>query len=160
MILGVDPGLGGALAFYDGNELLIYDMPTFNIERNGKKKRQIDILRLQGIFKLYKVDHAYLENVNAMPGQGVSSMFQMGRGFGQIEASIMACEFPLTYITPQKWKKDMAVPKDKDGARQRASQLLPQFAHNWDRKKDDGRAEASIIALYGYRINPNYILNC
>lgn len=153
MILGIDPGLSGALSFYNGDELLIYDIPTFQIDRNGKKKNQIDLLRFQHILKLNKPDHCFLENINAMPGQGVSSMFQMGRGFGQIEASVLGCGIPMTYIAPQVWKKALAVPKDKDAARQRASQLLPAFAHNWDLKKHHGRAEASLIALYGRNKN-------
>lgn len=152
MILGVDPGLSGALAFLGGGELLIYDIPTLAIERNGKAKRQIDLTRLLGILLANSVEHCYLESVNAMPGQGVSSMFQMGRGFGQIEMAITACHYPVTYVSPMKWKKTMGVPKDKDGARQRASQLMPQWAHNWDRKKDDGRAEAALIALYGSKL--------
>ncbi len=148
MILGIDPGLSGALAFMD-DELLIYDIPTLQITRNGKNKRQIDIYSLLALMQAYHVKHCYLENVNAMPGQGVSSMFQMGRGYGQIEMALAACKIPVTYITPQVWKKSLAVPKDKDGARQRASQLMPQYAHNWDLKKHDGRAEAALIALYG-----------
>ncbi len=151
MILGIDPGLSGALAFMD-NELLIYDIPTFEIARNGKNKRQIDLQKLMAVlnYKLHwPIEKAYLESVNAMPGQGVSSMFQMGRGYGQIEMALAACNIPVTYITPQVWKKALQVPKDKDGARQRASQLMPQWAHNWDLKKHDGRAEAALIALYG-----------
>lgn len=151
MILGCDPGLDGALAFYDGAELLIYDIPTFAIERNGKAKRQIDLGGLAKILKAWPVKHCYLESVSAMPGQGVSSMFQMGRGFGQIEMAIAACHYPVTYVTPQVWKKALAVPKDKDGARQRASQIMPQFAHNWDLKKHHNRAEAALIAYYGFR---------
>lgn len=149
MILGIDPGLDGALAFMDDDELLIYDIPTLNIERNGKNKRQIDLQKLVSILQIYKVDHCYLENVNAMPGQGVSSMFQMGRGYGQIEMALAALNIPVTYVTPQKWKKALAVPKDKDGARQRASQLMPQWAHNWGLKKHSDRAEAALIAKYG-----------
>lgn len=151
-ILGIDPGLSGALAFMDDKELLVYDVPTFNIERNGKKKRQINLQALLGILKTYQTSHCYLENVNAMPGQGVSSMFQMGRGYGQIEMALAAHEIPVTYITPQTWKKALAVPKDKDGARQRASQLMPEWSHNWDLKKHDGRAEAALIAFYGRKI--------
>lgn len=151
MILGCDPGLDGALAFYDGEELMIWDIPTFAIERNGKAKRQINLGNLVRILNLYPVIHCYLENVNAMPGQGVSSMFQMGRGFGQIEMALCALNIPVTYTAPQVWKKALAVPKDKDGARQRATQLMPQFAHNWDLKKHHGRAEASLIAYYGLK---------
>lgn len=149
MILGIDPGLNGALVFLDEKELLIYDIPTLSIERNGKNKRQIDIHKLLEIMRTYKVDHCYLEQVGAMPGQGVSSMFQMGRGFGQIEMAVAALGIPVTYVSSMKWKKVMSVPKDKDGARQRASQLMPKWAHNWDLKKHDGRAEAALIALYG-----------
>lgn len=150
MILGIDPGLSGALAFMDDKELLIYDVPTFEITRNGKKKRQIDLQILLSIMqnKDLGTTHAFLEHVNAMPGQGVSSMFQMGRGYGQIEMGLAAAGIPVTYITPQVWKKALSVPKDKDGARQRASQLMPQWAHNWPLKKHDGRAEAALIALY------------
>ena len=148
MILGIDPGLNGCLAFMD-DELLVYDSPTIEITRNGKNKRQIDLQELLAILKLWPVEHCYLENVNAMPGQGVSSMFQMGRGYGQIEMALAACKVPVTYITPQVWKKALAVPKDKDGARQRASQLMPQWAHNWPLKKHSDRAEAALIALYG-----------
>lgn len=153
MILGIDPGLSGALAFMDDEELLIYDIPTLNIERNGKNKRQIDLQNLLAILQLCQVEHCYLEMVGAMPGQGVSSMFQMGRGYGQIEMALASCAIPVTYVTPQKWKKALSVPKDKDGARQRASQLMPQWAHNWDLKKHDGRAEAALIAKYGRGIN-------
>ena len=149
MILGIDPGLSGAIAYIDNDELLIWDIPTFEITRNGKNKRQIDLQKLLAILKLWPVEKAYLESVNAMPGQGVSSMFQMGRGFGQIEMALAACNIPVTYITPQVWKKSLQVPKDKDGARQRASQLMQQWAHNWPLKKHDGRAEAALIALYG-----------
>jgi len=150
MILGIDPGLSGALAFLD-DELLIYDIPTLEISRNGKKKRQIDLQGLLALFGMYNVRHCYLESVNAMPGQGVSSMFQMGRGFGQIEMGLASYKIPVTYITPQVWKKKLGVPKDKDGARSRASQLIPAEAHQWDLKKHHGRAEAALIALYGLK---------
>ena len=152
MILGIDPGLSGALAFYDELDLIIYDIPTLQITRNGKNKRQIDLSGLLRIMGAHNTHTCFLENVNAMPGQGVSSMFQMGRGYGQIEMGLMACRVPVTYITPQVWKKALSVPKDKDGARQRASQLMPQYAHNWDLKKHDGRAEAALIALYGSKL--------
>lgn len=148
MILGIDPGLLGALAFLD-DELLIYDMPTLKIERNSKRKLQINLQHLLSIIKGQKVDHCYLELVGAMPGQGVSSMYQMGRGYGQLEMALAACNIPMTYVTPQVWKKALGVPKDKDGARYRASQLMPHDACNWELKKHHNRAEAALIALYG-----------
>lgn len=158
--IGVDPGLSGAIAAYDGSELLIWDIPTFIIERNRKNKRQLDVSSFQRTLthatSLNEISaesevFCYLESVNAMPGQGVTSMFSMGRTFGQIEASVIALDIPLTMVNSRKWKKEMSCPADKDGARLRASQLLPSFAHNWDLKKHDGRAEAALIALYGFR---------
>lgn len=145
-ILGIDVGMSGAFAFYNVEELIIYDTPTF--ERNKTKR-----LDCHAINKLVKeagaVDHCYIEQVNAF-GMGASSAFNFGYGCGVIEAIIAANNIPYTFTTPQKWKKSLACPKEKDGARGRATQLLPLFAHNWELKKHDGRAEASLIALYGY----------
>jgi crossover junction endodeoxyribonuclease RuvC len=143
--LGVDVGMNGAFAFYDGAELIIYDMPVF--ERN--KTRRVDAEKVKRIFNSHNVHHAYVEQVNAF-GMGASSAYNFGWSCGIIEGVLSCCAIPFTYVTPQKWKKALSVPTDKDGARMRASQLLPKFAHNWDRKKDDGRAEASLIALYGH----------
>lgn len=144
-ILGVDVGMSGALAFYDSAELLIYDMPVF--KRN--KTSRIDCLRLSDIIELNNPHHAYVEQVNAF-GMGVSSAYNFGWSCGSVEAVLACHKVPFTYITPQVWKKAMSCPKDKDAARMRASQLLPQFAHNWDLKKHDSRAEAALIALYGF----------
>lgn len=149
-ILGIDPGLSGAISLYDGNELLIWDMPTLEMMVNGKKRNRLDIVRLKNILLEHKADHAFIERVNAQPSNGAASAFAYGYGVGAIDAVVQCCGIPFTHITPMKWKKDMQCPKEKDGARMRASQLLPQFAHNWSRKKDDGRAEASLIALWGY----------
>lgn len=148
-ILGVDVGMKGALSFYDGEELIIYDMPV--IKRNKTSRIECHKLR-RIIFDQHDnalITHAYIEQVNAF-GMGVSSAYNFGWSCGVIESMIAAFDIPFTYVTPQKWKKAMGCPKEKDAARMRASQLMPQFAHNWDLKKYDGRAEASLIALYGY----------
>lgn len=149
-ILGVDSGLTGALTFYDGTECLIFDMPVFQITTNGKKKNTVDCHRLLQIIREKKPDMAYLENVNAMPGQGVTSMFNMGRTLGRIEMAIMACDVPLVYIRPQEWKKYWSCPADKDGARQLAGQRFPQFKCNWELKKHHNRAESFLISVYGH----------
>ena len=153
-IVGCDPGLSGAVCVLDDNELMAFRMPIFTYEgAQGKSKRKIDTIALKNILQDEKKNnpHVYIERVHAMPGQGVSSMFSMGFGCGIIEAAVMCCGLPLTYVTPQKWKKDLQVPADKDGARLRASQLMPQYAHNWSLKKDHGIAEAALIALWGMR---------
>ena len=144
-ILGIDVGMKGALAFYNGAELLIYDMPVH--ERN--KTSRIDCQRLLSIIIEYDIAHAYIEQVNAF-GMGATSAYNFGFGCGVIEGMLSTQHLPFTYATPQVWKKAMSCPKEKDGARARASQLLPAFAHNWDLKKHDGRAESALIALYGF----------
>lgn len=141
--------MSGALAFYDGKELIIYDMPVHELKVNGKNRKRIDSIKLISILKDNKADLAFLEKVWAMPTNGVSAAFTYGWGCGALEASVASQMIPFTYVTPPKWKKVMDCPKDKNGARMRASQLLPNFAHNWDLKKHDGRAEAALIALYG-----------
>ena len=145
-VMGVDVGINGAIAFYDGEELLIWDMPVF--PRNKTKK--VDNHALNKIVTEQKPTHAYIEQVNAF-GMGATSAYGFGWNCGCIEAVLACCNIPFTYVTPQVWKKSMQCPTEKDGARMRASQLLPDHCHNWDKKRDHNRAEASLIALYGYR---------
>lgn len=144
-ILGIDVGMNGALSFYDGDELIIYDMPVF--ARN--KTKRVDCHTLNRIIQEQKPTHAVIEQVNAF-GMGASSAYNFGWSCGVVEAALACNNISFDYVTPQVWKKAMQCPKEKDAARMRASQLLPQFSHNWDLKKHDGRAEASLIALYGY----------
>ena len=145
-ILGIDPGASGALAFYDQRELLIYDMPVF--QRN--KTKRIDCQSFLKILKTHDVDHAYIEQVNAFR-MGATGAYNFGWNCGVVEALVSSQNIPFTYVTPQRWKKELQVPKDKDAARMRASQLLGDHAHNWPLKTHDGRAESSLIALYGMR---------
>lgn len=146
-ILGVDCGIYGALAFYDTQELIIYDMPVFS--RN--KTQRVDNHKLNQIIREQSPTHAYIEQVNAF-GMGATSAYGFGWNCGCIEAVLSCNNIPFSYVTPQVWKKTMQCPTEKDGARMRATQLLPQFAYNWDLKKHDGRAEASLIALYGSKV--------
>lgn len=152
MILGIDPGLSGALAFKGENTLVAIDMPTVSIQRNGKNKREIDLAGLvSDIDALGPVEHAYVEQVGAMPGQGVSSVFSFGKSYGSILGILAAKRIPYTLVSPVRWKKALQVPAGKDAARHRASQLLPQYAELWPLVKHDGRAEAALIAVYGER---------
>jgi crossover junction endodeoxyribonuclease RuvC len=159
MIAGIDPGLSGALFFLDPSRLLAgeaVDLPIHVLTRGGKKKRELDIAGLIGILTAHRLDHVFLESVGAMPGQGVSSVFAFGKTYGVILGVIAARTIPLTLVTPAVWKRALGVPKAKDGARARASQLLPEAASQWTLKKHDGRAEAALLALYGARqINGN-----
>lgn len=152
MIVGIDPGASGAIAFFDpkAGTLDVHDMPVMEIERSGKTKREISPKLLANILH---DDHSHnivwIEKVGAMPGQGVSSMFQFGRGVGMIEGVIAAEGLSLNYVTPQAWQKAVGVRGGKDGSRLRAVELFPKYANLFARKKDDGRAEAALIAWYG-----------
>lgn len=152
LVLGVDPGLSGALALYDvrvNSVENVRDMPT--IEAGTGSKRIVDEATLAAWVDAYAkhIRHAYVEKVGAMPGQGVTSMFSFGTSYGIVRGIIAANMIPMTFVTPQRWKKALGVPAAKDGARARASQLLPVSSGLWSRVKDDGRAEAALIALYG-----------
>jgi crossover junction endodeoxyribonuclease RuvC len=154
MIVGIDPGLSGALFFLDPNcpsSGEAADIPVHLLVRGGKTKREIDISGLIRILTVRRIDHAFVEQVGAMPGQGISGVFAFGKCYGIVLGVLAACSIPMTLVPPLRWKRALAVPKAKDGARARASQLLPEAAHQWRFKKDHGRAEACLLALYGLR---------
>lgn len=160
IICGVDPGLSGAICLYDpvllhlgrvGCIVEIFDMPTLEITRNGKKRRRIDLYalakwvdsRASGITK------AFIENPQGMPGQSSNSSHQLGFNCGIIQGIVAANFIPMELIAPVTWKKRMGLTKDKDACRLKASQINPAESHQWARVKDDGRAEAFLIAYYG-----------
>lgn len=150
-IVGVDPGLSGAIAVLglDG-QLTITDMPTVTVQRKGRDKREIDPAALAAIIRGVTAPAVtWIERVGAIPGQGVSSMFAFGRAVGVVEGVLAASGVPVSYVAPAVWKRALHVPSGKDGARLRASQLLPAYAAEWRRARDDGGAEAALIALYG-----------
>ena len=151
IILGIDPGLSGALAFLDtrDNTIDVVDMPTVEVKRNNKLKREVSAQLVAAIVVKRHVEAAFLEKVNAMAGQGVSSVFSFGRSAGIIEGVLAAFDIPTTLVTPQAWQKAMGVRDGKDGSRERAMQLFPASAELFQRKKDDGRSDASLIAKYG-----------
>lgn len=151
--IGIDPGLSGAIAFLDtqNGSLDIVDMPAVEVLRNGKKKREVSAQMLAGLIRSRtngRPVSAALERVNAMRGQGVSSVFSFGRSSGIIEGVIAALNFPLTLVTPQRWQKEVGVRGGKDGSRLRAAELFPANASSFSRVKDDGRSDAALIAFW------------
>jgi crossover junction endodeoxyribonuclease RuvC len=164
LILGIDPGLSGALALYAPTRgeyaLTVTDMPVHVLKVNGKVRRRLDghsLARCDAI--LAAPTHAILENVHSMPKQGIASAFSFGKVFGAIEQCLIDRNIPYTLVEPALWKRVLGVPADKDGARRRASQLMPRFANEWAairgvRNKDQagGRAEAALLAYYGSRL--------
>lgn len=152
--LGIDPGLSGAIALYEPATGILHvaDIPVHELRRNGKLRREPDAQAICNII----ADCAnrpkltvWIEHVSAMPGEGAVGAFTFGKVVGLLTGICAANRLVVERVTPSVWKRAMAVPGDKDSARARASQLLPEHSRNWPLKKHDGRAEAALIALYG-----------
>ena len=150
VICAIDPGASGALAFFSptAGTLEIIDMPTVAVKRSAKLKNEISPQMIAPIINARKPGVAIIEKVGAMPGQGSSSMFQFGRGVGMMEGIVAALQIPIEYVTPQAWQKAVGARDGKDGNRQRAAELFPAYAHLFARKKDDGRADAALMAWW------------
>ena len=152
LLVGVDPGLSGAIAIYDTytGAVETSDMPVHQIARGGKVKRDIDIHALADLLRGQRLGHAFVEQVSSMPRQGVSSVFAFGQALGIAKAVIDTVGIPRTMVNASTWKKHFKIPAAKDAARARASQLFPAAADQWRLAKHDGRAEAALIALWGH----------
>lgn len=152
MILGIDVGISGAVALLDGGKLVeVHDMPTVSKTVGGKKKKRIDARALYQILQFEKLEHAFVEIVTARPGQGVSSMFAFGQASGIAEAIAWVMTPDVTGVRPNTWKKHFdLIGSDKMASRSLASHLWPDMKDKFKRVKDDGRAEAALIGLWGY----------
>lgn len=158
MILGIDPGLDGALALLakDGERIhLLADMPT-TTARQGK--RAVDGALLADVVREAMTAsqaegerlQAVVEKVGAMPGQGVSSMFAFGQGFGTLLGVLAALGVRYRLVTPATWKKSAKlIGQEKDAARQLALRLWPERSSDFQRKADVGRADAALIGYFG-----------
>jgi len=154
IVMSIDPGLSGALAVFIDDVLIdVVDMPTHELSRNGKAKRQIAAADLAGIFTQHDPRHVIVEKVSAMPGQGVTSMFSFGRSLGIIEGIIAAYNIPVTYVTPGVWTKGIGRGAGKDASRARACELYPAHQKQFARVKDDGRADAVLIGAWWLKAN-------
>lgn len=155
LILGVDPGLSGALALYNRSTgaLDVYDMPIHCVTGNsGTKKRHIDLYDLGMLIRQFaeQIHLAVIEEVASMPKQGVVSTFNFGFAAGAVQAAIAANMIPMHLVRPQIWKRSLGLLRaDKDASRQLASRLMPEHHAQWRLAKHDGRAEASLLARYG-----------
>tara|TARA_R110000868_G_scaffold2810_1_gene19435 strand:- start:205 stop:687 length:483 start_codon:yes stop_codon:yes gene_type:complete len=156
-IIGIDPGASGAVAILScrtGHLIHVFDMPAVEIMVGGKAKRRVCPEMLAADLKLYadQVDRAVIEQVGAMPGQGVTSMFAFGESFGLAKGVLAGLGIPTSTVTPGKWKRALLINTGKDGSRQRAAQLWPLQAGEFKRVRDDGRAEACLIAYWSLNI--------
>lgn len=148
LILGIDPGLSGAYAIVDGGKLVhVADLPTMG----EGARRMIDSGALADALKPMTFDLAVIEQVGAMPGQGVSSMFRFGHAVGQAVGVVHTLGIPLKWASPGTWKRAMGLGSDKERARALAIETFPSLRARFARKADHGRAEAALIALWGAR---------
>ena len=151
-IIGVDPGLTGAIAILDGNKVInLFEMP---IMAEGKKnKRQLNSAQLVSIIKeniKNKEETAVIvEQVNAMPGQGVTSMFNFGQTFGAIKGVCAALELPIFFVRPSKWKKHFElINSSKDSSRTKVIEMYPSLSNQLSKKKDVNKSDAILIARF------------
>ena len=156
LIIGIDPGISGSICFFeDGKILDVIEMPTMI---DGKKnKKQVNgsqifneiSKRIQEIDK--KNIRVIIEHVSAMPGQGVTSMFNFGQSFGILKGICSAMQLSMYFIRPSKWKKYFnLINSAKDASRTKAIEIFPYFSSNLAKKKDSNKADAILIASYYY----------
>ena len=154
LIIGIDPGISGSICFFeDGKILDVLEMPTMT---DGKKnKKQVNgaqiyneiSAKIRGIEKQnLKV---IIEQVSAMPGQGVTSMFNFGQSFGILKGICSAMQLPMYFVRPAKWKKYFGlINSEKDASRTRAIEMFPYFSSQLSKKKDSNKADAILIASF------------
>ena len=156
LIIGIDPGISGSICFLkDGKILDVVEMPTM-IE--GKKnKKQVNGSQIYNeisnrISKNENQDiRVIIEQVSAMPGQGVTSMFNFGQSFGILKGICSAMQLPMYFVRPVKWKKYFGlINSEKDASRTRAIEIFPYFSSQLSKKKDSNKADAMLIANYYY----------
>jgi crossover junction endodeoxyribonuclease RuvC len=153
LFIGIDPGITGAMVLLDEDNQLsdMLDMPTMPVKG---KRQQVNAAKLAQVLRGWITDSfatAYLEQVAAMPKQGVSSMFSFGVSYGIVQGVLATLGIPVVLVTPQQWKRRAGLTgKDKDMARTLAQRLYPLA--ELDRKKHIGRADAILIAKYGQEI--------
>ena len=156
LIIGIDPGISGSICFFqDGKIIDVIEMP---IMVDGKKnKRQVNGAQIYNeiLKRINKNDkqnvRVIIEHVSAMPGQGVTSMFNFGQSFGILKGICSAMQLPMYFVRPAKWKKYYGlINSEKDASRTRAIEMFPYFSSQLSKKKDSNKADAILIASFYY----------
>ena len=154
LIIGVDPGISGSICFLlDGKILEVLEMPT--MAEGKKNKKQIngsqifnEINRVINKIQNQEV-RVVIEQVSAMPGQGVTSMFNFGQSFGILKGICSAMKLPMYFVRPAKWKKYFnLINSQKDASRTKAIEIFPYFSQELSKKKDANKADAILIASF------------
>ena len=156
LIIGIDPGITGSICFFkDGKIIDVIEMP--NMADGKKNKKQVNgaqiyheiFLRIKNLKK--EEIKVVIEQVSAMPGQGVTSMFNFGQSFGILKGICSAMQLPMYFVRPAKWKKYFnLINSEKDASRTKAIEVFPYFSSNLSKKKDSNKADAILIASYYY----------
>jgi crossover junction endodeoxyribonuclease RuvC len=149
-VIGLDPGFTGAIASLELSTglLNVEDMPVYP-NKKGRTELNYGLLFQFLTPPPGSQVMAILEQVAARPGQGAPATFRFGQGYGAIEMALAAHQIPTHYVTPAVWKKYFGLSKDKGVSRGLATQRFPANSSSFIRVKDDGRAEATLIAQYG-----------
>ena len=156
LIIGIDPGITGAICFFeDGKIIDVVEMP--NMAEGKKNKKQVNgaqiyyeiSLRIKYLKK--EEIKVVIEQVSAMPGQGVTSMFNFGQSFGILKGICSAMQLSMYFVRPAKWKKYFnLINSEKDASRTKAIEVFPYFSSQLSRKKDSNKADAILIASFFY----------
>ena len=159
LIIGIDPGISGSICFMDNGKILeVIDMPT--MAEGKKNKRQVNGAQIYN--EILKTIHknkdqeirVIIEQVSAMPGQGVTSMFNFGQSFGILKGICSAMQLPMYFVRPAKWKKYFGlINSEKDASRTRAIEMFPYFSSQLSKKKDSNEADAILIASFYHETN-------
>tara|TARA_B100001758_G_C18127726_1_gene462203 strand:+ start:133 stop:627 length:495 start_codon:yes stop_codon:yes gene_type:complete len=153
-IIGIDPGINGAICFFENGKIIeVIEMP--NMAEGKKNKKQVNGAQITNeiINKIEKMDKknikVVIEQVSAMPGQGVTSMFNFGQSFGVLKGICSALQLPLYFVGPAKWKKYFnLINSEKDASRTKAIEVFPYFSNQLSRKKDSNKADAILISSF------------
>ena len=161
LIIGIDPGITGSICFFeDGKVLEVLDMP--NMAEGKKNKRQVNGAQIYNEISNRTKNYSkknikvIIENVSAMPGQGVTSMFNFGQSFGVLKGICSAMQLSMYFVRPAKWKKYFnLINTEKDASRTKVIEIFPYISQQLSRKKDSNKADAVLIASFFYETYRN-----
>ena len=156
LIIGIDPGISGSICFFQNGKIVdVIEMPTMTEGKKNKKQVNSSQVFNEILEKIKKLDKneikVVIEQVSAMPGQGVTSMFNFGQSFGILKGVCSAMQLPMYFVRPAKWKKYYnLINSEKDASRTRAIEVFPYFSSQLSKKKDSNKADAILIASFYY----------
>jgi len=155
LIIGIDPGISGSICFFkDGRILDVIEMPVMTEGKKNKKQVNGSQIYNEFLKRINKKDdeiRVVIEQVSAMPGQGVTSMFNFGQSFGILKGICSTMQLPMFFVRPAKWKKYFnLINSQKDASRTRAIEIFPYFSSQLSKKKDSNKADAILIASFYY----------